>query len=87
MTTILLVQLFVSFFAGGTLITILTLIAEKTNQQISGILMMFPTTLVLGFLFLGLTTNAGNVSMVVPATLIPLGIIVFSTVIYIYAYY
>lgn len=47
--------------------------------------MMFPTTLVLGFLFLGLTTNAGNVSMVVPATLIPLGIIVFSTVIYVYS--
>ncbi|MFH1051027.1 MAG: hypothetical protein V1779_08905 [bacterium] len=84
MTTILIVQLFVSFFAGGTLITILTLIAEKTNQQISGILMMFPTTLVLGFLFLGLTTNAENVSTIVPATLIPLGIIVFSTVIYVY---
>jgi uncharacterized membrane protein (GlpM family) len=85
MTTILLVQLFVSFFAGGTLITILTLIAEKTNRQISGILMMFPSTLVLGFLFLGLTTNARNVSTVVPATLIPLGIIVFSTVIYVYS--
>lgn len=84
MTTILLVQLIVSFLAGGSLITLLSLIAEKTNQHISGIIMMFPTTLVLGFLFLGLTTNAENVSTVIPATLIPLGIVIFSSIIYIY---
>jgi len=84
MTTMLLVQLFVSFFAGGALVTILSIIAEKTNQRIAGILMMFPSTLVLGFLFLGLATNAENVSAVIPATLIPLGIIVLSTVVYIY---
>jgi len=85
MSTFFLVQLFVSFFVGGALITILSLIAENTNQRISGIILMFPTTLVLGFLFLGLTTTAENVSIVIPATLIPLGIIVFSTVIYIYS--
>lgn len=84
MTKVLLAQVFVSFFAGGSLITLLTLIAEKTNQHISGIIMMFPTTLVLGFFFLGLTTNAENVSNVIPATLIPLGLVIFSSVIYIY---
>lgn len=84
MTTVLLVQLLVSFFVGGSLITLLSLIAEKTNQHISGIIMMFPTTLVLGFFFLGLTTNSTNVSKVIPATLIPLGIVIFSSVIYIY---
>ncbi len=84
MTTILLTQLFVSFFAGGAFITLLSLIAERTNQHISGIIMMFPTTLVLGFLFLGMTTSAGHVSAVIPATLIPLGIIIFSSVTYIY---
>ena len=83
MRTILLVQLIVSFLVGGSLITILSLIAEKTNQHIAGIVMMFPTTLVLGFFFLGLTTNAENVSTVIPATLIPLGIVIFSSVIYI----
>lgn len=84
MTTVLLAQILVSFFVGGSLITLLSLIAEKTNQHISGIIMMFPTTLVLGFFFLGLTTNAENVSNVIPATLIPLGIVIFSSVIYIY---
>jgi uncharacterized membrane protein (GlpM family) len=85
MTRMFLVQLFVSFFAGGALVTLLSIIAEKTNQRIAGILMMFPSTLALGFLFLGLTTNAENVSTVIPATLIPLGIIVFSSVIYIFS--
>lgn len=84
MTTVLLAQILVSFFVGGSSITLLSLIAEKTNQHISGIIMMFPTTLVLGFFFLGLTTNAENVSNVIPATLIPLGIVIFSSVIYIY---
>ena len=58
MTSVLLAQVLVSFFVGGSLITLLSLIAEKSNQHISGIIMMFPTTLVLGFFFLGLTTNA-----------------------------
>ncbi len=84
MTTVLLAQVLVSFFVGGSLITLLSVIAEKTNQHISGIIVMFPTTLVLGFFFLGLTTNAENVSSIIPATLIPLGIIIFSSVIYIY---
>jgi len=84
MTTVLLFQLLISFFVGGSLITILSLIAEKTSQHISGIIMMFPTTLVLGFFFLGLTTTAKNVSTIIPATLIPLGIVIFSSVIYIY---
>ena len=83
MTTILLAQVCVSFLVGGSLITLLSVIAEKTNQHISGIIMMFPTTLVLGFFFLGLTTSAENVSIVIPATLIPLGIVIFSSVIYI----
>ncbi len=84
MTTILLVQLLVSFLVGGALITILSLIAENTNQHISGIILMFPTTLVLGFFFLGWTTDANKVSNVIPATFIPLGIVIFSSVIYIY---
>jgi uncharacterized membrane protein (GlpM family) len=84
MSKLLIVQLVVSFFSGGLLINILTLIAEKTNQHISGIIMMFPSTIALGFLFLGLTTNAQSVSTVIPASIIPLGIVTFSPVIYIY---
>jgi len=51
MTTLLVAQVFISFSVGGSLITLLSVFGEKTNQHISGIIMMFPTTLVLGFSF------------------------------------
>lgn len=44
---------------------------------------MSPTTMVFGFLFLGLNTSAKQVTKVVPATLIPLGIVILSSIIYI----
>lgn len=69
---------------GGGLITGLSLLAEKANEKIAGIIMMFPTTIVLGFFFLGATTSAQRVASIVPATLTPLGVVVFSSVIYIH---
>jgi uncharacterized membrane protein (GlpM family) len=83
MTTNLLIQIIVSFLAGGALVTLLSLLAEKSNPHISGIIMMFPTTLVLGFFFLGLTSSADHVAHVIPSLLIPLGFIVFSSLVYI----
>jgi hypothetical protein len=84
MTPYLTLQLFISFIVGGGFITFLSLIAERANKNISGIIMMFPTTIVLGFFFLGLTTSAEDVAKVIPATVVPLGLVVFSSVIYIY---
>jgi uncharacterized membrane protein (GlpM family) len=83
LTYSLALQIFASFFVGGGLITFLSLLAEKANEKIAGIIMMFPTTIVLGYFFLGITTSADKVSSIVPATLIPLGMVVFSSVIYI----
>lgn len=85
MNALLLLQLTVSFIAGGCFITLLSLIAERANEKVAGIIMMFPSTIVLGFFFLGLTTSAEAVATVVPATLVPLGIIIFASVIYIYS--
>jgi len=81
----LIIQMLVSFVAGGVLISLISLLAEKVNQQIAGIILMFPTTMVLGFFFLGITTSAGHVADIVPATLIPLSIVVFFSVFYIQA--
>jgi hypothetical protein len=83
MTTDLAIQLLITFVIGGSVITFLTLLAERVNERISGIIMMFPSTIVLGFFFLGKATSADQVAMVVPATLIPLGIVIFSSVLYI----
>ncbi len=84
MTLTLSLQIITSFIIGGGLITFLSLLAEKANVRTAGIIMMFPTTIVLGFFFLGLATSADKVASIIPATLIPLGIVVFSSVIYIY---
>jgi len=84
MTSTLIIQLAISFIVGGCFITFLSLIAERANENIAGIILMFPSTMVLGFFFLGLTTSAEKVAFIIPATLIPLGIVIFSSVIYIY---
>lgn len=47
MTSSLLLQLVVSFIVGGCFITFHSLIAEHTNENIAGIIMMFPSTIVL----------------------------------------
>src|SRR4030095_5932856 len=84
MELMLVLQILSAFVVGGGVITLLSLLAEKADPKIAGIIMMFPTTIVLGFFFLGITTSALEVANVVPATLIPLGIVVLSPVIYIY---
>jgi hypothetical protein len=76
-------QILISFLAGGILITLISLMAERASEKNAGIIMMIPTTIVLGFLFLALATSAENVSTIVPATLVPIGIIMLSIVIYI----
>src|ERR1043166_8360259 len=84
MTTSLAIQLLISFVAGGCFITLLAYLAENSSEKNAGIIMMLPSTIVLGYFFLGITTSAEKVVEVVPATLIPLGIVIFSSVIYIY---
>lgn len=81
----LLIQAIVSFLIGGTAITFLTLLAERSGEKLAGIIMMFPTTVALGFFFLGIATSAEQVAAAIPATLVPLGIVVCSSVIYIRA--
>jgi hypothetical protein len=85
MSGTLFLQLASSFVLAGSVITILSLIAERANEKVAGIIMMFPSTIVLGFFFLGLSTSAQSVANVVPATLIPLGMVAFSSVIYIFS--
>lgn len=84
MSTILVIQLITSFIVGGSFIALITFLAEYLDERIAGIIMMFPTTIVLGFFFLGWTTNPEKVAQIIPATIIPLGLVVLSSAIYIY---
>ena len=83
MNSTLIYQVLTSFIAGGCFIALLTLLAEKANEKVAGIILMFPATIVLGYFFLGIATSAEKVAEIVPATLAPLGVVIFSSVIYI----
>jgi hypothetical protein len=84
MNKLFVIQLIVSFLVGGGVIALLSFIAEKANKRVAGIILAFPTTLGLGFFFLGWTISPKAVADIVPSTLIPLGL--SSVFVTIYAY-
>src|SRR4051812_14956478 len=78
------IQLAASFIIGGIFIAAISFIAERVSDKVSGIIMMFPTTIVLGFFFMGIITSPDKVAQVIPATITPIGFIVFAAVLYVY---
>ncbi|MBU1119309.1 hypothetical protein KKH43_05500 [Patescibacteria group bacterium] len=84
MDTLFLTQLITSFIVGGAVIALLTLLAERVNTHASGIVLALPSTMALGFFFLGWAVSAKQVANVIPSTLIPLGLAVLFPIFYIY---
>lgn len=78
------IQLITSFVVGGGFIGLQSFIAEKAGRKLSGIILTFPSTIALGFFFLGWALSPETVAKVVPSTLIPLGLTVLFTAIYAY---
>ena len=67
-------QLFISFLAGGLAIALTSLLAERTHGFWRSVILTVPTTLALGFLFIGITKTPGDVTqaaLMVPAGLAP----------------
>jgi uncharacterized membrane protein (GlpM family) len=67
-------QLFISFVAGGLAIALTSLLAERTEGFWRSVILTIPTTLALGFLFIGITKTPGDVTqaaLMVPAGLAP----------------
>jgi hypothetical protein len=84
MSGIFLLQIIAGFIVGGGFIALLTFMAERLHSRISGIIIIFPSTVVFSFFFLALTQSTEKVVALVPATLIPLGLTVLFPVFYIY---
>ena len=78
------IQLIVSFFVGGSFVALLTFLAEKATSRLSGIILSFPSTVLLGFFFLAWTQSPEEVASIVPGTLVPMGITVLFPVFYVY---
>ncbi len=68
------IQLIVSFIAGGGLVAILTIMAERVNQRIAGIILTFPITGGMALFFLGWTVSAKAVSEIIPSSIISISL-------------
>jgi len=67
-------QLFTSFIVGGLLVCLQSFLAERVPRKWRGIALSIPTTMALGFFFIGLTKSPADVveaSVVLPAALTP----------------
>lgn len=84
MNQLFIIQLTASFLVGGGIITLLSFLAEKADSRISGIILAFPSTIALGYFFLGWTVSNEAVKNVVPASLVSLGLSVLFPVIYVF---
>lgn len=72
MNKIFLIQLAVSFLVGGGLIAFLSIMAERASEKVAGIIISFPSTIAISFLFISITTSpekAGEAATVVPAAI------------------
>lgn len=84
MDQLFIIQLLTSFIFGGGVIALLSFIAERVSSRTAGIIIAFPTTIALGFFFLGWALSPQAVANIVPAILIPMGISVLFAAIYSY---
>ena len=85
MDRLFIIQLIASFILGGGVITLLSFLAERVSSRTAGLILTLPTTLALGFFFLGWTLSSDAVADIVPAILIPMGISILFAAIYSYA--
>lgn len=83
MTRALAVQLAVSFVAGGVLIALLSLAAERVKPAMAGIILNLPSTMVLSFFFIGLTLGPARVGEIAPALPLTFGATLLFNVVYV----
>ncbi|MDO8240558.1 MAG: hypothetical protein Q7T51_01040 [Candidatus Moranbacteria bacterium] len=83
MTNILAIQVVAAFVVGGAVIALLTFMAERASSRTAGIILSFPSTIALGYFFLGWTVSPEAVARIVPSTLVALGAIIVFAIVYV----
>lgn len=84
MENFFILQLVISFFVGGIFIAGLSLLAERSSEKLAGMIISLPSTVVMGFFFMGWALGPGAVAkaaVVLPAVS---GVIIFFTITYLY---
>lgn len=72
MNTLLIIQILCSLVIGGSLVAFISLLAEKVDKKIAGALLAFPSTIALGYFFLGWFVGDDAVAKAVPSAFIPM---------------
>lgn len=70
MNELFIIQLLASFFIGGVFVVLLVTLAERASTQIAGVIIMFPSTLALGFFFLAWVLSPEAVAQAAPLAII-----------------
>lgn len=82
--TLFQIQLLSSFFIGGSLISILSFLAEKASNKMAGLIIALPSAVAISYLFISLALGPKQMISVVIVTPISMGFTLMFTVIYLY---
>ncbi|MBT4936350.1 DUF3147 family protein [Candidatus Peregrinibacteria bacterium] len=69
---------------GGIVIALLSFFAERANKKIAGIVLSLPSTVVIGYFFIGWATSAEAIFDIAPTTIATDGSVLFFAIVYIY---
>lgn len=84
MEKLFLIQLVSSFLIGGSVIALLSIIAERANERVAGIIISFPTTIAIGFFFVGWAVSPQKVAELTPVIPAMEGVVMIFTMAYLY---
>ncbi len=73
-SNLFLLQLFLSFVVGGTVISLSVFMAEKFGPKLGAVILSLPSTSLVGFFFIGLTNSPTIVTTVVPFSIVAMAI-------------
>jgi len=60
-------QLITSFFVGGSLIALLSFIAERASEKMAGVIISLPATISISYFFIGWVLSPVKVAEIAPA--------------------
>lgn len=84
MDKLFILQLISSFLVGGGFIALISFAAERACAKTAGIIISLPSTIAIGFFFMGLTISPESVAKIAPILPLTIGSTIVFTTIYLY---
>lgn len=84
MSRLFIIQLIASFLVGGSLIALLSFIAERSSERIAGMIISLPSTAAVSLFFIGWTLSPETIALIAPLAPLTASIIILFTITYLY---